>query len=140
MLLDCKVRRPRLAVRAACSAAWEGEQCFLLHQLGSQCWNHSSFLSGSWRHYSSHHLLRFCSQVTPSSPWGSGCLQGPEPCANKAEWWDGIKAALFCVQENAALSDASSFFHPCCHAGFCPKAPGPVPMASRGEQDEIGVR
>lgn len=88
----------------------------------------------------SHHLLRFCSQVTPSSPWGSGCLQGPEPCANKAEWWDGIKAALFCVQENAALSDASSFFHPCCHAGFCPKAPGPVPMASWGEQDEIGVR
>lgn len=87
-----------------------------------------------------HHLLSFCSQVTPSSPWGSGCLEGPKPCVNKGEtWWDGIKTALFCVQENTGLSDASPFFHPCCHAGFSPKPPGTVPMAPPGEQDEIGV-
>lgn len=141
LLLDCKVRRPRLAVREACWAAWEEEQCFLFYQLGSQCWKPFLFLI---RHLeallTSHHLLRFCSQVTPSSPWDSGCLEGPEPCVNKAEtWWDGIKAALFCMQENTALWDASSFFHPCCHAGFSPKAPGAVPMAPLGEQDEIGV-
>lgn len=140
MLFDCLVRGPRLAVRAACSAAWEREQCFLFHQLGSQSWNPFLFLI---RHLgallTSHHLLRFCSQVTASSPWGTGCLEGPEPCINKAETWDGIKTALFCMQENTALSDASSLFHPCCHPGFSPKPPGAIPVAPSGAQDEIKV-
>lgn len=118
MLLDCKAEGPRLAVWAACSAASEKWRHF--HLLGSLCWNPFLFLI---RHlealFTRYHVPSFCSQFIASSPWGTWCLEGPETCVNKAEkQWDGVKTTLFCMQENIALSDASSFFHPCCRPGL----------------------
>lgn len=76
-----------------------------------------SFLSAAWRHLlTGHHSLRFYSQGIASSPWGTGWLEGPETGASTAETrWDAIKTTLFHLQENIALSDTSSFSHPCCH-------------------------
>lgn len=102
------------------------------HLWGSLCWNPFLLLIGHLEAlFTSHHILSFCSQFIASSPWGTWYLEGPETCVNKAEKrWDGVKTTLFCMQENIALSDASSFFHPCCHPGlfhqtFWRWSPGP---------------
>ena len=118
------IARPRdqAAVRAARSAASEGamQKCCHFYLLGGWCWHPFLLLIRRLEAlFTSHHLLSFCSRFIASSPWGTWCLEGPKTCVNKAEtWWDGIKTTLFCMQENIALSDASSFFHPCCHPGL----------------------